>query len=78
MPYQWWKSQGTRIRDLTKSLGDVHFSGHSSPLVPWQNACFVVELESVDDLRSKLRKLAGKYGQDSIALTIGETEFVEP
>jgi hypothetical protein len=33
----------------------------------WQNACWCVEVTDPDELKDRLRELAGQYGQDSIA-----------
>jgi hypothetical protein len=58
-----------------------HFSGGSSPKSPWQNYCYVFEAgEPLNQrfLKLKLAVLAGKYRQDSIAMTIGPTEFIVP
>jgi hypothetical protein len=57
----------------------VHFTGLSSGHLPWQNACWVGEVISPDKvtwLRTKLADVAALFEQDSIALTVGSTEFV--
>ena len=58
----------------------IHLNGFSSPTAPWQNACWIIQLadepEFLDKFRSELTRLADEYAQDSIALLIGETEFV--
>ena len=57
----------------------VHFSGGSAWNSPWQNACWVIETqeESIRNLRSYLSIVVKrKYNQDSIAFTIGDTEFI--
>lgn len=58
----------------------MHFQGGSQPLAAWQNACWVVTMEpfAVEHLRVQLVRLARRFQQDSIAMTVGETEFVEP
>ncbi len=65
-------------RSLVNSLAQIHFSGGSSPTAVWQNYCIVAEARSLNDLRSRLADLATRYRQDSIALTLGKTEFVRP
>lgn len=73
------------ILDIQKILSDtryvgmqIHFAGGSSPEKVWQNYCFIVECDSshIDDIRSKLSFVKTLYKQDSIALTVGKTEFV--
>lgn len=57
----------------------VHFGGYSPGFSHWQNACWVFEVEQhlLPDLREHLAEHAFRYDQDSIALTLGPTEFVE-
>jgi len=57
----------------------LHFSGGSSPEKKWQNYCFVFEYDDRKhrELNDVLSFLCERYGQDSIALTIGETRFVQ-
>ena len=56
----------------------VHFKGGPPVWEKWQNCCWVLLIEecSTQHLREKLRKLRGKYSQDSVAWTEGETQFV--
>jgi hypothetical protein len=56
----------------------VHFQGGSMPVSVWQNFCIVAESQSLDGLRGELCRLATKYRQESIALLVGDTEFVRP
>lgn len=54
-----------------------HFSGFSDARAPWQNACWVFDLQVNEvDLGESLAKIARNYKQDSIALVIGETRLV--
>lgn len=50
--------------------------------LPWQNACWCLQLPDADVhvemLRSRLGQLARKYGQDSIAWAEAATEFITP
>lgn len=64
---------------LAGFVGQVHFSGGSSPDAPWQNWCFVhvSYYEHEESLKIRLKELALKFRQDSIAVTFGETQFVE-
>ena len=56
----------------------VHFTGFSESSARWQNACWVFEMSPNDHqvLRKDLAYLAERYGQDTIALLLGETELV--
>lgn len=63
---------------LERRSEQIHFAGCSPGGMPWQNACFVAEVDNQMMLRSQLRHFAAKYGQESIALTIGRTEFIRP
>lgn len=64
---------------LTGASVSMEFSGASHGAAPWQNACWVATLRrGVEmDLRHALAQLAAQFEQDSIALLVGETEFVE-
>ena len=57
----------------------IHFRGYSPGDAPWQNACWVIELfdSNLNILRAMLAGIAKRFKQDSIAFTVGETEFVE-
>lgn len=61
----------------------VHGRWHSLATEPWQNACWCFEVHSdlarqADELRERLRRVAAKYRQDSIAWAVADTEFLEP
>lgn len=56
----------------------VHFSNASDGHFVWQNYCIVAEMPSLDNLESQLSHLAHMFGQDSIAMTIGETKMIPP
>ena len=57
---------------------DVHFSGTSIPNHRWQNACFVgeVSINAIDDIRNYLKRLKDEFKQHSIAILVGDTEFI--
>lgn len=63
---------------LQGRVKETHFSGGSTFDAPWQNACWVavVEKEKLSDIKHRLRISREGYCQDSIALTVGETEFI--
>ncbi len=72
------------VRDVNDLIAEetstvhVHFFGTSNGWSPWQNACwcFTVDEVHIQQLKQSLRGLAFKYGQESIAFTEGETEFI--
>lgn len=57
----------------------LHFNGGSNWDDPWQNACWVVELDSkrpLSNLTDALKHCREVWNQDSIAITCGKTIFV--
>ncbi len=60
--------------------GHIHFCGGSICQVPWQNFCWVFELENndmvVDALREQQKRIRVKYRQDSVAWLSGVTRFI--
>lgn len=58
----------------------VHFSGYSGGDMAWQNACWVAEFHDwqMASFREWLGTAADRYRQESIAILVGETEFVKP
>jgi hypothetical protein len=73
-----WSEFVSAVQDLIMDLQyNVHFHGCSIGSAPWQNACWVVELTNDGrELKRMLARLAFDYQQDSIALTIGEVQFI--
>ena len=76
------------VREISQFLqgttSSVHFSGGSPAEAPWQNYCWVCGLEELiwhlehhdEVLLTTLSGIGKKYNQDSVAVTIGETQFV--
>ncbi len=66
----------------TRRGATVEFAGYSAPAAAWQNALWCVtvpDLPSLDRLRSSLRELAARYGQDSIAWAeVGVVQLLTP
>ncbi len=56
----------------------IHFAGGSDYHMPWQNACWVLQIGEAQAmaLRDDLTVLRGEFEQDSIAWTEGETAFI--
>ena len=87
---QWSHFVKALMYEVDEFHTQVHFFGFSEPTAPWQNCCVVFEVnqdylnkyrhgdmeEYLEQLRMVLSDLARKYRQDSIALLVGETEFV--
>lgn len=55
---------------------ELHFSGFSNPVAPWQNAAWVFTTYSPDNVKEHLREACKKFRQTSIAWTVGETELI--
>lgn len=55
----------------------MHFQGGSCFDAPWQNACWVCEVsdEKIYDLKEAVRECRMRFEQESVAVTVGETEF---
>jgi|LakMenEpi03Aug12_release.lakeMendotaPanAssembly.Ray.scaffolds.fasta_scaffold322459_2 hypothetical protein len=56
----------------------VHFCGFASGGAPWQNACWVFELEAdrENELKALVTEHRSRFKQDSVAWTEGQTAFV--
>ena len=77
---QEWSNFVTSLVDYMHNFNhSVHFTGGSSPENPWQNYCVVATVDegSIPHLKSTLHGLAVHFNQNSIALTMGPTMFVE-
>jgi hypothetical protein len=72
-----WSDFIRNVHNAVSKISEVHFTGFSAPDAPWQNACFIINSYSMDGLTSELRFICKRFRQDSIALTIGKTEFVK-
>jgi hypothetical protein len=80
-----WSEFVADVQDMiVHSNYTIHFHGLSVGSAPWQNACWVLGFQNnlaaiikINTLRHDLEKLVRKYHQDSIALTLGDTEFVK-
>lgn len=55
-----------------------HFWAGSESWRPWQNLCLVsiVDESHLEEMMKDLATLRGKYQQESIAILIGNTEFI--
>lgn len=75
-----WSDFISDIRDLiTYTCLNIHFDGCSNPDSQYQNACFVVEIESnlyYETLLEELTRCRKKYRQDSVAVIVGKVDFI--
>ncbi|WP_336214428.1 hypothetical protein [Nonomuraea sp. LPB2021202275-12-8] len=65
---------------LMKYAGVQHGFWLSPPHLPWQNACWCVEVAPSMErpLRAELAQWCGAYRQDSIAWAEATTDFITP
>lgn len=74
-----WKDFVNEVHFAVKSYGFIHFSAPSVGWADWQNACWVFTLEDdryAPSLMSRLISIRIKYGQESLAWTMGDVEFI--
>jgi len=74
-----WSQFVHQVRECVHTYAHcVHFDGAANLDAPQQNACWVADLDDSnrDPLRDSLRTLRQRYRQDSIAFTLGSTEFL--
>ncbi len=74
-----WSSFARNAQTLVSEFcAHVFFAGGASWDSPWQNACWVAEVELKDKAAflERIRELRQKYRQDSVAVVFGKTEFV--
>ncbi|RLI38823.1 hypothetical protein DRO66_00610 [Candidatus Bathyarchaeota archaeon] len=76
---QRWSLYCNSVSYMVKSvLAEVHFTGGSPYCARWQNACYVGQIEDKDipQLKKVLKEVRETYDQDSVAITISDTEFI--
>lgn len=74
-----WSFYVNDVRDLVRRHAqEIHFIGGSPFDAIWQNAAFVLVAPTVmaENLVRSLQPLLRKYGQQSIAVVVGETKFI--
>lgn len=57
----------------------IHFSGGPPNCAPFQNYCWVIEIDRCFDtkeLEENISYVRAKYKQDNVAITYGETKFI--
>ncbi len=65
-------------RAIDRFVSEVRFSGGPETSAPWQNYCWVcdVEIAKIPDLIVALSQVRKSYRQDSVAVIVGTTSFV--
>lgn len=74
-----WAQFVETVNNLVEiSAYQVLFFGGSPNWYPWQNMCWVIDIETdkIIDLKSALTAEKKSFKQNSIAITIGETEYI--
>lgn len=74
-----WSDYAGRMRlTISRNVDLVHFSGGSDWDSPWQNACWVCEVETamIESLKKQIAHCRKNFNQDSVAVTYGETVMV--
>ena len=78
-----WADFTKDVTDEVRSVASrIHMAGFSAPIHPWQNACWVFDVISLDreqELGATLAHLALMYDQESIAWAVlGDVTFIKP
>ncbi len=57
---------------------EIFFSGSSEGSQPWQNACWVFSMheEYLPTLKDRLNTLRVFFRQESVAITVADTQFI--
>jgi hypothetical protein len=74
-----WKDYVNQVHEMILIWGgEIHFSAPSVGWADWQNACWVFTMTSKKyrGLRLRLKDIRVNHKQDSMAITVGDTEFV--
>lgn len=73
-----WNNFYRNIDSLVSTYGDIHFSGGPANVMPWQNWCWVIEIdeEQIIGFKMKLQTCRARFDQESVAVLIGDVDFV--
>lgn len=73
-----WAAFVARLRDcVERHDARIHFWGASANYEPWQNLCCVCESNgAMYPMLSEISEIRKEFKQDSVAVTIGGTEFI--
>lgn len=75
---QEWSRYCRKVDECVRHHADeIHFYGHPPGDQPWQNAAWITQMDSLGrvGLVRELGNIKREFNQDSIAITLGETEF---
>lgn len=63
---------------VSRNVLNIHFKGGSDWDAPWQNACWVgqIHADGIPELRRQLSQERANWKQDSVAIVVGDTEFI--
>lgn len=76
---QEWSGYAWRMDEIVTDFArERHFFGGPATTARWQNACwvFVMEKQRLEGMQRRLTEARSFYNQDSVALLVGETQFV--
>lgn len=75
---EWSKYVETMNHFLRCHINTVHFAGGSPTESPWQNYCWVgvAYIADWDFFAKHLNQIRLRFNQDSVAVTLGETQFI--
>lgn len=76
--FDWSNFCNEMRRHVQRFTAEIHFHGCSENSLPWQNACWVIGVEEklMVDFMQGITDIRTAFGQDSAAVTIGETKFI--
>lgn len=61
---------------IEKHTREQHFFGGSPNWYPWQNVAWVFVCDNLQPLKDALESTRKIFKQESVAWTVGETEFI--
>lgn len=63
---------------VADSADALHFFAASEGSSPWQNACWVIEIDEgeIASFLCEIERIRKNYKQDSVAVLIGKAEFI--
>lgn len=76
-----WSAFVSAIEDIVRAYhGFIHFCAGSDSRLPWQNFCWVFEIEDddilCDALKEQFTRTRIKFRQDSLVWTEGSRQFI--
>lgn len=74
-----WNKYVVSINDIVdEHCCERHFFGGSVFSAPWQNACWVVEVDgnNLQEFLLRLSATGTRFNQDSVAVMVSEVQFI--